>query len=109
TPTPRPTPIQGHTLHLDPALFAADAVILDQPVSRSVRYGAPGTPTIELSWEGFPQLGIWSREGGDFLCIEPWFGMASPVDWDGPFVEKPGLMLIPPGDQRSCSLRIRLC
>ena len=99
----------GRTLALEPALFAADAVILPEPVSRSVRYTAPGAPAIELAWEGFRQLGIWSREGGDFLCIEPWYGTASPQDFDGEFRDKPGLMLIPPGERRTLSLRIRLC
>ncbi len=99
----------GSTLHLEPALFAEDALILTDPVSHSVRYSAPDTAAIELSWEGFTQLGIWSREGGNFLCIEPWHGTASPVDFDGEFTDKPGLMLIPPGERRSLSLRIRMC
>ena len=64
----------GGTLHLEPTLFAKDALILSDPVSHSVRYSAPGTATIEVGWQGFTQLGIWSREGGDFLCIEPWHG-----------------------------------
>ena len=104
-----PTPIVGRTLVLEPELFAADAVILPEPVSRSVRYTAPGAPAVELAWEGFRQLGIWSREGGDFLCIEPWHGTASPTDFDGEFSDKPGLMLIPPDERRTLSLRIRLC
>jgi galactose mutarotase-like enzyme len=108
-PAPQPTPIKGQTLALDPALFAADAVILDEPASNSVRYAAPGAPTVEVAWEGFRELGIWSREGGDFLCIEPWHGMASSVDFDGEFRDKPGLMLIPPGERRVLSMRIRLC
>ena len=108
-PEPQPSPIEGQTLPLDPALFEADALILPQPASRSVRFSAPGAPTVEVSWDGFRQLGIWSREGGDFLCIEPWHGTASPIDFDGEFQEKPGLMLIPPGDQRTLSMRIRLC
>jgi galactose mutarotase-like enzyme len=108
TPTPQPTPIQGHHLALDPALFDTDALILDQPASSSVRYTAPGAEAIEVSWDGFRELGIWNRPGGDFLCIEPWFGTASPTDWDGEFRDKPGLMLIPPGDQRVCTMRIRL-
>jgi galactose mutarotase-like enzyme len=108
-PEPEPSPIAGPTLDLAPALFAADAVILDQPASRSVRYTAAGAPAIEVAWEGFEQLGIWSREGGDFLCIEPWHGMASPIDFEGEFRDKPGLMLIQPGERRTLSLRIRLC
>jgi galactose mutarotase-like enzyme len=108
-PEPEPTPIKGHMLALDPALFEADAIILDHPASRSVRYTAPAAEAIEVSWEGFRELGIWRREGGDFLCIEPWHGMASEVGWDGDFIDKPGLMLIPPGEQRVCTMRIRLC
>jgi len=104
-----PTPVSGRTLLLDPALFAADAVILSDLASSSVRYTAPGAPAVEVAWDGFRQLGIWSREGGDFLCIEPWFGTASSVDFDGEFRDKPGLMLIPPGERRTLSMRIRLC
>ncbi len=104
-----PTPIAGRTLALEPALFAADAVILPDPASRSVRYTAPGAPAIEVAWEGFRQLGLWSRAEGDFLCIEPWHGTASPADFDGEFLDKPGLMLIPPGEHRTLSIRIRLC
>ena len=106
---PEPTPIVGQILALEPALFAADAVILPEPVSRSVRYTAPGAPAVELDWDGFRQLGIWSREDGDFLCIEPWHGTASPKDFDGEFRHKPGLMLIQPDERRTLSLRIRLC
>ncbi len=105
---PQPTPIKGHVLALDPALFEADALILDQPASRALRYTAPGAGAVEVSWDGFRELGIWNREGGDFLCIEPWCGMASPAAWDGDFVDKPGLMLISPGEQRVCTMRIRL-
>jgi len=99
----------GRTLSLDPGLFAADAMILTAPSSRSVRYSAPGAPAIEVAWEGFRELGIWSRPGGDFLCIEPWHGTASPADFDGEFLDKPGLMLIPRGDHRTLTMRIRLC
>ena len=113
-PESDPSPVTGDTLTLHPGLFAADAVILEAPASRSVRYTAPGAEAIEVSWDGFAQLGIWSRMTGaetcaDFVCIEPWCGMASPADFDGEFHDKPGLMLIPPGERRVLSLRIRLC
>ena len=106
---PQPTPIQGRTLALDPRLFDADALILDQLASRSVRFTAPGAEAIEVSWDGFHDLGIWMRPGGDFLCIEPWHGTHSPVGFDGDFRDKPGVLLIPPGDRRSLTMRVRLC
>src|SRR6516162_6257314 len=46
------TPIEGRVLTLAPALFAADAVILPAPASRSVRYTAPGAAAVELTWDG---------------------------------------------------------
>jgi len=111
-PDPVASPVTGNILNLDPALFDADAIVMDRLVSRSVRYAAPGAPTIEVSWEGFRDLGIWSKpqsEHADFLCVEPWYGTASPADFNGDFRSKPGLMLIPPGEKRVLIYRIRFC
>jgi len=102
----RPTPIHGRMLKLREELFAADALILDPVASRSVRFTAPGGPAIEVGWDGFVELGIWSRPGADFLCIEPWYGMASPVGFDGEFMDKPGIFHLSPGESRAAVYRI---
>lgn len=106
TEADRPSPIAGRHLALNEALFAADALILEHPASRSVRFAAGTGPSLTVSWDGFRQLGLWSRAGGDFLCIEPWCGMASPADFAGEFTQKPWLMLIPPGESRSAVHRV---
>lgn len=108
TPPDRPSPIIGRHLGLDESLFAADALVLPRPRSRWVRFAAGQGPSVTVAWEGFEQLGIWMRPGGDFLCIEPWRGMASPQDFDGEFLTKPWLMLIPPGESRTAWYRITL-
>ena len=106
---PEPSPIEGRTLALCEQLFADDAIILDQPRSTSVRYAADHGPSIEMSWEGFRQLGVWSKPGGaPFLCIEPWHGFASPIDFDGEFAAKPGVMHIGRGEKRVLNYRIGL-
>lgn len=108
-PKPQPTPIEGKSLALSERLFEDDAVILDRPVSSSVRYAADQGPAIEMSWQGFQELGIWSKPGGaPFLCIEPWHGIASPTDFDGEFTDKPGVMLIEPAAKRVLSYQVRL-
>ena len=108
-PKPEPSPVRGKTLALSERLFEDDAVIIDQLASTSVRFAADRGPSIEMSWEGLPQLGIWSKPGGAaFLCIEPWHGFASPSDFDGEFAGKPGVMRIAPGEQRSLGYRIRV-
>lgn len=108
-PTPQPTPIRGKVLPFSERLFDADAIILDRLASTSVHFAADRGPSIEMSWDGFPQLGIWSKPGGaPFLCIEPWHGFASPVDFDGEFTDKPGLMHIAPAATRSVSYQIHI-
>ncbi|GLK76352.1 aldose 1-epimerase [Methylopila jiangsuensis] len=100
---PAPLPFDGETLTLSEELFADDALVLPNVVSRGLRYearGSDGAPlrALTFSWEGYGDLGVWSKpSGAPFLCVEPWAGMASPVDWDGAFADKPGLTLLPPG------------
>jgi galactose mutarotase-like enzyme len=106
TEADRPSPIADRRLALTEGLFAADALILPHPASRSVRFAAANGPSLAVAWQGFTQLGLWSRGGGDFLCIEPWCGMASPADFAGDFTQKPWLMLIPPGESRVAALQI---
>lgn len=103
-----PSPIHDHVLELNEALFIDDALILPAPASRWVRYTAPGAPGLEIRWDGFPSFGIWMRPGADFLCLEPWSGMASPADWDGGFEGKPGLTLLAPGEALVSRYELRI-
>jgi galactose mutarotase-like enzyme len=108
TAADRASPVVGRRLPLAPALFADDALIFEAPNSRWVRYASGARVSITVAWDGFSQLGVWSRAGGDFLCIEPWQGMASPEGFDGEFAEKPWLMQVPPGQKRSASWCVAL-
>jgi galactose mutarotase-like enzyme len=76
---------------LQPAPAATDdAIILDRSTSRAFRYTTHRGLVVDISWRGFKGLGIWSKPGGaPFLCIEPWHGFASPVDFDGEFSDNP--------------------
>jgi galactose mutarotase-like enzyme len=103
---PEPTPVRGNFLALSETLFENDALILDRPASMSVRYAADSGPSILMRWQGYRELGLWSKPGASFLCIEPWHGFASPSDFDGEFIEKPGLMLIAPNAKRVVSYRV---
>jgi galactose mutarotase-like enzyme len=107
-PTPQPSPVKGRVLELDDALFEADALIFDRLRSRSLLFGAPDGPAIELAFPDFPHLGIWTKPGGaPFLCLEPWQGHASPVGFTGELALKPGIATLAPGERRSWRLAIR--
>jgi galactose mutarotase-like enzyme len=109
-----PLPVEGQVLPLAPGLFANDALVIPDVASRSVRFiardGAGATMReLTVSWEGYKDLGIWSKPtGAPFLCIEPWFGMASPLGWQGEFAEKPGILLLEPGRTRDFTWRVTL-
>ncbi|GBQ94864.1 aldose 1-epimerase family protein [Asaia lannensis] len=104
----RPNPMDGSRLALNDDLFEQDALIFMHPVSRQVKFHAPEGEALLFSWHGFEQLGIWMKPGSDFLCLEPWMGYASPVDFDGPFEQKPGLLHLPPGGSWEAGWSIRV-
>jgi galactose mutarotase-like enzyme len=103
-----PSPVQHRQLALNDALFEVDAVVFDAPASRRVRYGAPQGPAIEVSFPDMPQLGLWSKPGAGFVCIEPWQGTASPDDFTGELRDKPGMVMIAPGETRRFAMTITL-
>jgi galactose mutarotase-like enzyme len=105
-PEPRPTPVEGRDLVLDDGLFAEDALIFDQLRSRRLRFGVPGNTQIEVGYQGIPQLGLWTKPGAGYLCIEPWQGHADPADHDGELADKPGMIAIAPGETRRFAMEI---
>lgn len=107
-PQPQPSPITGRSLALHDGLFENDAIILDPLASSSLVFTAPGGPKVEVGWQGFPHLGIWSRPGAPFLCIEPWHGYVAPAGLTGDFSQKPGLVILPPGQRRQFHHWIRI-
>ncbi|MEJ5913111.1 aldose 1-epimerase family protein [Pseudokineococcus sp. 1T1Z-3] len=96
---PVPTPVLGDLLPLSDGLFSDDAVVFDDLRSTAVTFTGPGAPTLRLHLDGFPQLGVWSRPtGADFLCLEPWAGLASPEGWQGELRDKPYGQVVAPGE-----------
>ncbi len=99
-----PTPIVRRRLPLADALFKDDVIILDAIKSRSVSYGAASGPRLQINFPDAPYLGIWTKPGAPFICIEPWHGVADPAGFTGDFTAKPGVFHLAPGE----SLPIRL-
>ncbi|MGF9761966.1 aldose 1-epimerase family protein [Microvirga sp. 0TCS3.31] len=101
-----PSPVQGRTLALRDDLFEADALVFDQVRSRSVEYGAHGSASLRVHFPDMPHLGIWTKPGAGFICIEPWQGFADPQDFTGDFSDKPGIVSIQPGETRRFAIGI---
>jgi len=108
SPQEFPTPVKGRRLELRDDLFTADAVIFDSIASRRLSYGAEKGPRIEVEFAGMPYLGVWTKPGAGFICIEPWQGIADPQGFSGDFAAKPGIVLLPPGTEKAFAMSIAL-
>jgi len=108
TPVRYPTPIHLRRLLLDDELFRDDAVILDAVRSQAVSYGADTGPRLTVRFPDTPYLGLWSKPGAPFICIEPWHGMADPVGFTGDFTDKPGVFIVLPGARRELRMQVTL-
>ena len=96
-----PSPVEGNVLHLRDELFNDGAIVWDELASRSLTYGAEnGGPRLSVRFPDTPHLGVWTKPGADFLCIEPWQGFASPSGFDGELADKPGIVSLPVGETR---------
>jgi galactose mutarotase-like enzyme len=107
-PQPVPTPVANRRLTLRDDLFAADALIFDQVVSRTVTYGSEVGPRIAVSFPGVPYLGVWSKPGANFICIEPWQGITDPEGFTGELRDKPGSLVVAPGAAVAVGMTITL-
>jgi galactose mutarotase-like enzyme len=104
------SPVQNRRLSLTDELFDDDALIFLRLNSRSLRFGPAdgGSPALKIDFKSMPHLGIWTKPGAPFLCIEPWSGYASPNQFSGPLAEKPGSVNLAPGEARIFAMSIEL-
>lgn len=106
-PAPHPTPVVGDRLAVDDALFVEDALIFDRLESRSLTFGTD-TVRLAVAFDGLPHLGLWSKPGAPFLCIEPWQGHSDPAGFSGPLADKPGTVAVPSGATHRFAMSVAL-
>ena len=98
--------MRGRSLPLDDSLFEPDVLIFDRLRSRQLLFGVPGTSRLGVSFAGATHLGLWTKPGAGFLCIEPWRGIADPAGFTGELDAKPGVFIVPPGGSQSLAMRL---
>ncbi|MCE2788029.1 MAG: aldose 1-epimerase family protein [Bacteroidota bacterium] len=92
--------IQTAVLPLETTLFDKDALVFTNLQSERVTIrNKHSTYAVDVSWQDFAYLGIWSAKGCDaFVCIEPWCGHADMVNGHSDISSKPGMQSIEPGE-----------
>lgn len=103
-----PTPLANRRLALDDSLFRDDVVIFDDIQSRSVTYGADTGPRLRVAYPDAQYLGVWTKPGADFICIEPWRGIADEAGFAGDFGAKAGVFTVAAGATQSLQMQLSL-
>jgi len=86
------------TLPLKKELFAKDALVFKHPASSAVAIRSAKTQRgLKMDFPGFPFLGIWAAPNAEFVCIEPWCGIADSVDSNQQYIEKQGIQRLDGG------------
>lgn len=67
-----------------------------------VRIAKPDkTPYVTVYCAGFPMLGIWTNpDGGNYICLEPWYGRCDDEGFEGTIDEKPGVINLQAGESK---------
>lgn len=87
-------PMQENSLSLAYSLFENDALIFKKLESKSIAIIENKVPFLKINFEGFPSLGIWTKENAPYICLEPWFGYADTQTNSGKLSEKEGIQII---------------
>lgn len=99
-------PVAGRTLALHDGLFDRGSIQFDTLRSRAVWFGRPGERGLRVGFANSPHLGIWTRPGAPFLCIEPWQGLAAEEGGSQELADRPGALVLSPGDKAVFPLTI---
>ena len=96
-------------LNLTKKLFYDDAIVFKNLESTSVMLKSEKTNRqLKFDFEGFPYVGIWAAKDANFVCIEPWCGIADSANHNQELTEKEGINCLDMGDIFEKTWRITL-
>lgn len=88
-------PLKDKTLPLTHELFYEDALVIKSLKSNKISLqNKVNTHGLHFSFEGFPFFGIWAAKDANFVCLEPWCGIADSVNHSGQLSDKEGIIIL---------------
>lgn len=95
SPTTKPVFNNSNILNLKHELFNDDALIFKDLASRKVALKSKNKGTIlSFEYNDFPYLGIWAKPNGNYVCIEPWLGIADNENTNQNIKTKEGILTL---------------
>lgn len=104
------TPLFLHNkqLPISPSLFDKDALVFENnQINRISLCSSKSEHKITLICEDWPYFGIWSKkDNGQFVCLEPWMGIADSVSSNNELLSKKGIISLEPNKEFNCSFSV---
>ena len=84
--------LNGNQLAVTKELFYGDALVFKNLNSNAISILSNKTEHgLKVIFDNFPFMGIWSAKDANFICIEPWCGIADSVDTNQQLTQKEGI------------------
>lgn len=88
-----------------------DTLVFEGLRSTGVKLVHPGTGRgVYVRFKGFPMVAFWTKPEANapYLCIEPWHGCGAYVGESGEFTDKPHVITLAPGEERTLTYTVSL-
>lgn len=86
-----PLLIEDNRLIINQDTFNNDALMIEGLKSKHITLKTRNS-AVKVSFPQAPYLGLWSKPGAPFVCIEPWQGINDWANADYLFEDKPGVV-----------------
>lgn len=85
--------LENKTLPLSYELFSKDALVMTAMKSRKlILRNNTNEEKVIFTFSNFPYFGIWAAKNADFVCLEPWQGIADFENHNQELTEKFGIL-----------------
>ena len=97
--------IKNKIMKLDEHTFDNDAIAVKNNIKRKVyiKNKNDNKAILSMEYKDFPTLGIWSKVGANFVCLEPWLNHSDYVNSNGIFSDKENVLKLKPNEEFSAS------
>lgn len=97
------------SLKLTKSLFKENALVFKGFNSSSIKLtDTSHQHGLYFNLNGCPYLGLWAAKNANFICIEPWYGIADSVNTNQELKDKEGIQSLSKGKEFRCSWSVEL-
>lgn len=100
--------LNNNTLQVNEELFKNDALVfLNNQFNRVELKSTKYFHGVKLTAINWPYFGIWTKkDSSQFVCLEPWYGIADSVNSVGEIDKKNGIIKLEPYQNFKCDFKI---